>query len=89
MPRPDRAQVTQAGVEGRRHAGAIHPRGEDRMARLGDRAAQHLRLRGPPEGEHVRGQCAQRIPPGARPQTEDEVAWADRATVQMIADEPW
>ena len=23
------------------------------------------------------------------PQTEDEVAWADRATVQMIADEPW
>lgn len=24
-----------------------------------------------------------------RPQTEDEVAWADRATVQMIADEPW
>lgn len=24
-----------------------------------------------------------------RPQTEDEVAWADQATVQMIADEPW
>jgi metal-responsive CopG/Arc/MetJ family transcriptional regulator len=23
------------------------------------------------------------------PQAEDEVAWADRATVQMIADEPW
>ena len=23
------------------------------------------------------------------PQTEDEVAWADRATVQMISDEPW
>lgn len=23
------------------------------------------------------------------PQTEDEVAWADQATVQMIADEPW
>ena len=23
------------------------------------------------------------------PQTEDEVAWADRATVQMIANEPW
>jgi len=24
-----------------------------------------------------------------RPQTEDEAAWADQATVQMIADEPW
>jgi Arc/MetJ-type ribon-helix-helix transcriptional regulator len=24
-----------------------------------------------------------------RPQTEDDVAWADQATVQMIADEPW
>ena len=24
-----------------------------------------------------------------QPQTEDEVAWADTATVQMIADEPW
>lgn len=24
-----------------------------------------------------------------RPQTEDEVAWADHATVEMIADEPW
>ena len=23
------------------------------------------------------------------PQTENEVAWADQATVQMIADEPW
>lgn len=23
------------------------------------------------------------------PQTEDEVAWADQATVRMIADEPW
>lgn len=23
------------------------------------------------------------------PQTEDDVAWADRATVQMIADEAW
>ena len=23
------------------------------------------------------------------PQADDEVAWADRATVQMIADEPW
>lgn len=23
------------------------------------------------------------------PQTEDEVAWADAATVRMIADEPW
>ena len=23
------------------------------------------------------------------PQSDDEVAWADRATVQMIADEPW
>ena len=23
------------------------------------------------------------------PQTEDEVAWADQATIQMIADEPW
>ncbi len=23
------------------------------------------------------------------PQTDDEVAWADEATVQMIADEPW
>lgn len=24
-----------------------------------------------------------------RPQTDDEVAWADEATVKMIADEPW
>lgn len=24
-----------------------------------------------------------------QPQTENEVAWADQATVQMIADEPW
>jgi len=24
-----------------------------------------------------------------RPQTNDEVAWADEATVKMIADEPW
>ncbi len=24
-----------------------------------------------------------------RPQTDHEVAWADEATVQMIADEPW
>ena len=24
-----------------------------------------------------------------RPQTDDDVAWADLATVQMIADEPW
>lgn len=23
------------------------------------------------------------------PQTDDEVAWADEATVRMIADEPW
>ena len=23
------------------------------------------------------------------PQSEDEVAWADQATVRMIADEPW
>jgi len=23
------------------------------------------------------------------PQTDDEVAWADQATVQMIGDEPW
>lgn len=23
------------------------------------------------------------------PQTEDEMAWADQATVRMIADEPW
>ena len=23
------------------------------------------------------------------PQTEDDVAWADQATVRMIADEPW
>jgi Arc/MetJ-type ribon-helix-helix transcriptional regulator len=23
------------------------------------------------------------------PQTDDDVAWADQATVQMIADEPW
>jgi Arc/MetJ-type ribon-helix-helix transcriptional regulator len=25
----------------------------------------------------------------ARPQSEDEIAWADAATVQMIAEEPW
>lgn len=25
----------------------------------------------------------------ARPQTDDEVAWADEATVRMIAEEPW
>ncbi len=24
-----------------------------------------------------------------QPQTDDDVAWADQATVQMIADEPW
>jgi Arc/MetJ-type ribon-helix-helix transcriptional regulator len=24
-----------------------------------------------------------------QPQTDDDVPWADRATVQMIADEPW
>jgi Arc/MetJ-type ribon-helix-helix transcriptional regulator len=24
-----------------------------------------------------------------QPQTENEVAWVDQATVQMIADEPW
>lgn len=24
-----------------------------------------------------------------QPQTDDEIAWADEATVQMIADEPW
>ena len=24
-----------------------------------------------------------------RPQTDDEVAWADEATVRMITDEPW
>jgi Arc/MetJ-type ribon-helix-helix transcriptional regulator len=24
-----------------------------------------------------------------RPQSDDEVAWADQATVQMILDEPW
>jgi Arc/MetJ-type ribon-helix-helix transcriptional regulator len=38
-----------------------------------------------------RASIAARIVQGyrRRPQTEDEVGWADEATVRMIAEEPW
>jgi len=40
---------------------------------------------------HRRRRIGQAIVDGyrRRPQTEDEVGWADEATRQMIADEPW
>jgi Arc/MetJ-type ribon-helix-helix transcriptional regulator len=40
---------------------------------------------------HRRGETARRIVEGyrRRPQSEDEIEWADAATVAMIADEPW
>ena len=40
---------------------------------------------------HRRDAIARKIVDGyaRRPQTEHEVGWSDKATVQMIADEPW
>lgn len=40
---------------------------------------------------HRRDEIGRSIVSGytARPQDESEVGWADRATVAMIADEPW
>jgi len=40
---------------------------------------------------HRRDQVGARIIEGYRtqPQTEADVGWADRSSVQMIADEPW
>ncbi|MFN8036929.1 MAG: ribbon-helix-helix domain-containing protein [Acidimicrobiia bacterium] len=40
---------------------------------------------------HRRGQIGERIREGYRslPQSEAEVAWADEASVRMIAEEPW
>ena len=42
-------------------------------------------------GRYRRQQVGARIVEGyrAKPQSEAEVGWADAATVQMIADEPW
>jgi len=40
---------------------------------------------------HRRSQLARAIIEGyaAKPQTDDDVGWADAATVAMIAEEPW
>ena len=53
-------------------------------------AAVRLGLEGLIE-RHRRWRIGQAIVDGycRRPQTEDEVGWADEATRQMIADEPW
>lgn len=42
-------------------------------------------------GRYRRQQVGERIVEGyrVRPQSESEVGWADAASVQMIADEPW
>jgi Arc/MetJ-type ribon-helix-helix transcriptional regulator len=41
--------------------------------------------------QHRRGQTAEAIIRGyrARPQTDDELGWADESTIRMIGEEPW
>jgi Arc/MetJ-type ribon-helix-helix transcriptional regulator len=61
-------------------AGVVASRSEAVRTGLEQLVERHRRIQG---GARIVEGCQ------SRSQTEEEVGWADRATIEMIADEPW